>query len=78
MGSIVIDIWNDSLVNYPPTVADTITGTAKPTLSSQDNARSSTLTGWTTFIAAGSTLRFNVDSVSTIEKVTLMLKLTRN
>ena len=33
-GSIVIDIWKDSYAAYPPTVADTITASAKPTLSS--------------------------------------------
>ena len=33
-GSIVIDIWKDTYAAYPPTVADTITASAKPTLSS--------------------------------------------
>jgi len=35
------------------------------------------LTGWTTSIAAGETLRFNVDSVATVQRVTLSLKVTR-
>lgn len=33
-GSIVIDIWKDIFSNYPPTVADTIITSGKPTLSS--------------------------------------------
>ena len=31
-GSIVFDIWVDSQANFPPTVADTITASAKPTI----------------------------------------------
>lgn len=39
-GSIVIDLWKDTIQNYPPTVADTICATAgKPTLSSARTAR---------------------------------------
>lgn len=76
-GSIVVDIWKDTYANYPPTVADTITGSAKPTISSAVKGQSSTLTGWTTTIAAGDTLRFNVDSVSLVTRVTLSLKVRR-
>jgi len=76
-GSIVVDIWKDTYANYPPTVADTITASAKPTLSSATKAQDSTLTGWTTAIAAGDTLRFNVDSAATVTRVTLSLKVTK-
>lgn len=76
-GSVVIDIWKDTYANYPPTVADTITGSAKPTISASTKGQSSTLTGWTTTIAAGDTLRFNVDSASTVSRVTLSLKVKR-
>ena len=76
-GSIVIDIWKDTYANFPPTVADTITAAAKPTLSAALKSQDTTLTGWTTAIAAGATLRFNVDSVATIQRCTLSLKVTR-
>lgn len=76
-GSVVVDIWKDTYANYPPTVADTITGSAKPTISTAVKGQSSTLTGWTTSIAEGDTLRFNVDSATTITRVTLSLKVTR-
>lgn len=76
-GSIQIDIWKDTYANYPPTVADTITASAKPLFSTTTKGQSSTLTGWTTSIAAGDTLRFNVDSVTTCQRVTLSLKVTR-
>lgn len=72
-GSIVVDIWKDTYANYPPTVADTITASTKPTISAATKATDSTLTGWTTAITAGDTLKFNVDSVSTITRCTVIL-----
>lgn len=72
-GSIVVDIWKDSYANLPPTIADTITASAKPTLSAVQKSEDATLTGWTTSITAGQWLRFNVDSASTVTRVTLSL-----
>jgi hypothetical protein len=76
-GSIVIDIWKETFANYPPTVADSICASAKPTLSGAAKSEDTTLTGWTTSIAAGDVLRFNVDSASTLQNVTLILKVTK-
>ena len=76
-GSIVIDVWKDTLANYPPTDADSITASAPPTLSGATNSYDTTLTGWTTSIAAGDTLRFNVDSAATVTRATLQLVVTR-
>jgi hypothetical protein len=76
-GSIVVDIWKDTYANYPPTVADTITASAKPTLSSATKSTDSTLTGWTTSVAAGDVLRYNVDSVATVTRVLVSLTATR-
>lgn len=76
-GSIVVDIWKDTYANYPPTVADTITASAKPTLSSATKSKDTTLTGWTTTIAAGSTLRFNVDSVTTLTRCLVSLTVVK-
>lgn len=76
-GSIVVDIWKDTYANYPPTVADTITAAAKPTLSGADKSKDTTLTGWTTAIAAGSTLRYNVDSAATVQRVLVSLTVTK-
>ena len=76
-GSIVVDIWKDTYANYPPTVADTITASAKPTISSAIKSTDSTLTGWTTTITAGDTLRFNVDSITTCTRVLVSLKATK-
>ena len=76
-GSIVIDIWKDSYANFPPVVGDSITAAAKPTITAAIKSEDTTLTGWTTAIAAGSILRFNVDSVTTIQRCTLALKAIR-
>lgn len=73
-GSIVIDIWKDTYANFPPTDADSITASAPPTITTATKSQDATLTGWTTAIAAGDILRFNVDSVTDIERVTLALK----
>lgn len=76
-GSIVVDIWKDTYANYPPTDADSITASAPPTISSTTKSQNSTLTGWTTSISAGDTLRFNVDSITTITRVALSLRVTK-
>jgi hypothetical protein len=72
-GSCVIDVWKDTYANYPPTVADTITASAKPTLSSASKSTDSTLTGWTTTVSAGDVLAFKVDSATTVTRVVLSL-----
>lgn len=77
-GSIVIDIWKDTYTNFPPTVADTIVSAAKPTISNAVKSLDSTLTGWTTAVTSGDILRFNVDSVTSIKRVTVTLNVTKN
>ena len=76
-GSIVVDVWKDTYANFPPTIADVITASAKPTISATTNGQSSTLTGWTTTITAGDTLRYNVNSATTIQRATLSLKVRK-
>lgn len=60
--SAVIDVWKDTYANYPPTVADAITGSEKPTLSTATKNQDLSLSSWTTSVTAGDILRFNVDS----------------
>lgn len=76
-GSIVVDIWKDSYANFPPTAADSITAAAKPTISAAVKSQDTTLTGWTTAIAIGDILRFNVDSAATIQRVSISMKVNR-
>jgi hypothetical protein len=75
-GSIVFDVWKDTYANYPPVVGDSITASAKPTISSAIKNQSTTLTGWTISVTAGDILAFNVDSVSTIKKISMNLKVS--
>lgn len=72
-GSIVLDIWKDTYANFPPTVADTITASAKPTISAATKSEDATLTGWTTAITAGDVIEVNVDSCSAITRAVLTL-----
>jgi hypothetical protein len=76
-GSIVLDLWKDTYANFPPVVGDSITASAKPTLSSVQKNTSTTLTGWTTAVTAGDVIEVNVDSATTVTKVTLDLAVLR-
>jgi hypothetical protein len=76
-GSIVVNLWKDTYANYPPTVADKITASTPPTISSGIKSQNSTLTTWTKTINAGDVLMPNVDSVTTIRKVTVLLKVRK-
>jgi len=73
-GSIVIDIWKDTYGNYPPTVADTITAAAIPTIVAGVKDEDDTLTNWTKTINAEDILAFNVNSVTDIERVMILLE----
>lgn len=74
-GSIVVDVWKDTYANFPPTVADTIAGSEKPTISSATKGQDLSLSTWTTTVTAGDIIRFNVDSATTITKAALFLRL---
>jgi len=76
-GSAVVDIWQDTYANYPPTDADSITASAPPTISSATKAEDTTLTGWDTTLDEGSVLRYNVDSCTTITLLTVELRVRR-
>lgn len=77
-GSIVVDIWKDTYANYPPVDADSITASAVPTISSSTKSQDSTLTGWTTSVSKGDILGYNVDSATTVTRVTVALQVEKN
>lgn len=74
-GSIVIDVWKDTYANYPPTVADTIAGSEKPTLTAAIKNQDTTLSTWTTAVVAGDVIGFKVDSATTVTRVTLVIEM---
>ncbi len=73
--SAVFDVWVDTYANYPPTVADTITASAKPTLSSANKSQDNTLTGWTTSVTAGGIMGYKIDSTSGCTRLQLVLEI---
>lgn len=73
----VIGVWKDTWANWPPTVADKITGTAYPTITAGTKSEDSTLTGWTTTVTAGDVIRFNVDSNSAALRIALFLEMEK-
>ena len=77
VGDCVIDVWKDTYANYPPTIADTIAGSEKPTLSSSIKNQDNSLSTWTTTVNAGDIIAFNVDSASVVTRVTLSIKITK-
>lgn len=73
VGSITFDVVKDPFASYPPTTS--IVAAAPPTMTTDDAVQSSSLTGWTTAVAAGDVFGFSVTSVTAITRVTLELKI---
>lgn len=78
VGSVVLDVWRSTYAGFPPNVGNSITGADIPTLSAVQNNRNTAVTLWTTSLAAGDILAFNVNSVATITRVMLSIKATKN
>lgn len=78
VGSVSLDIWKKPFAaGSPPVVGNSICAGLYPGLSAAQSVESTTLTGWTTAIAAGDAVRFNVRSAATITRFTLLLILQR-
>jgi hypothetical protein len=73
-GSIIVDVWKANAA--VPTVANTITASALPTLSSAQSAFSGAITGWTTSVSALDVFAFYVNSAATVTKVSLTIQIT--
>lgn len=81
MGSAVVDVWKCPYTSYsPPThpvVGDSITASDLPTITSATKYQDTTLTGWTTNINANDILTFNVNSCTTITRLTICLTVNK-
>jgi hypothetical protein len=75
IGDLQVDVWKVPYAGYPAVVADSITAADQPRLTAQQKNESTALTGWTTDVNDGDTLRFHIDSASTVTRVTLLLTL---
>lgn len=76
-GSCVVDVWKSTYSGFPLSAANSICGNSKPTLTSAQKSQGTSLSGWTTTISAGDIIGFNVDSVSTVQRVNLLLWVVR-
>ena len=74
-GSCKVDVYNNTLANFPPTVADEITGSPLPGITAGQTFTDSTLTGWTTSLTAGDVVAFHLQSTSTFARITVQLEL---
>ena len=75
-GSVVVDVKRSTYAGFPTT--SSIAGTNLPTLSAVQKNQNLVLSGWgSTAIAAGDVLEFVVSSVTTIQRVTVSLRMTR-
>ena len=68
--TLTLDVWKSDTI---PTNSDSITGSAKPSLSDQQFATSSTLTGWTTSVSINDIFILEVESNNNATHITLTL-----
>lgn len=77
-GSIVVELWQDTFPNFPPTSADMIGASEKPTLASQTKNSDASLNGGAGYaIPGGNWIMWNVASAAAVKIVALALSLTR-
>lgn len=72
-GDVVVDIWSAPTSSYPPTSGNSITGVQQPTLSAAAFAQSTDISTWQKRVDLGYSLRFNIDSVDTITRLTIVV-----
>lgn len=72
----VWDIWKAA--GAIPTVANTITAAAKPSLTAASYSTDVVLTGWTTAFSAGDVFLFHLDSNNTAEQIHCNLKVLKS
>ena len=79
-GAIKIDVWRDTYASFPPTNTKSLCNSHEPEIAaSGQKAQDTDLSDWTSVaIVAGDILAFNVDSCTTIERVTLSLKVAKS
>lgn len=73
-----VDVWVDSLVNFPPDITDSITGGNAPTISGQAAEQDTNISGWNTALVAGTVVRFVLSSVSSVSRLTLILNVEKS
>lgn len=82
-GSISIDVLKTSFANFDagathPVDADKISASAPLAISTSTKSQDGTLTGWTKSLSLGDIIGFNINSVTSIQRVTISLRVTRS
>lgn len=72
-GEITFDVWKDSFNNFPPTLADSITGSEPPILTQQMRNSNYTIASWNTNINEGDWFAFTPTAVSGISLTVVAL-----
>ena len=78
VGNISVDIQVVEIGDFPPSVADSITGGSNPGLSASDTYVDTDLTGWTKVISPGDVVRFVVVGPATVAKCNIVLSGVRS
>lgn len=73
-GSAVVDVLRSTYSGFPTT--SSIAGSEKPTLASAQKNEDLTLTTWTTALAAGDIVQFNLNSVATCVRLNITVNVT--
>lgn len=72
-GTAKVDVWKIAAGTAIPTITNTIVGSTMPAVTTGTAAQSAILTGWTTSVAANDIIAFNLNTVVSATKVSLVL-----
>lgn len=73
-GTATVDVWKIASGTGLPTVSNTITASATPAIASNNSLHSTTLTGWTTAVAANDIVGINLKVTASATVVNLTLE----
>jgi hypothetical protein len=74
-GSCSVEVWKTTFTGALPTTANKISASAPPTITGATKSKDSTLTGWTTAVAAGDIFGFKLLSNLTFTWVAVILEI---
>ena len=72
--TVTLDVWKIASGTALPTNSNSITASAKPTLTADDVVHSTTLTGWTTAVTAGDILAWEVEANNNAHLIVFLLE----
>ena len=73
-GTATVDVWKIASGTGLPTISNTITASATPAIASNNSLHSTTLTGWTTAVAANDIVGINLKATASATVVNLTVE----